>query len=131
MMRLKAAIVFIFYHYKYIISLPWVEHVYYDGTNQERLRQYAFMRPISDIISSGELITDTELQQARNDVKPEYPAHLLFTSVSSAQLIVARKSLSQATLLIDNAVEDKQGYYKAVYVWVAYNSDEIDTCESN
>ena len=73
-----------------IIQLWWlpfhrlksIERVFYDDTWNGRNRTEKFLEPLQTLIRLGESVSDSELQQYKEAVRPEWVMHHIFSSVS-------------------------------------------------
>ena len=61
--------------------LSFIERVFYDDTWNGRNPTEKFLEPLQTLIRLGESVTDSQLQQYKEAVRPEWVMHHLFTSV--------------------------------------------------
>lgn len=61
--------------------LPFVKHVFYDNTYNDRSPTHKFLHNLDKLREMGRSVTDQQLKEAKEKVKPEHVLHHLFTSV--------------------------------------------------
>lgn len=52
-----------------------------EGDCDDLKTKYPFLRSLRDLISTGNDITEEQLNEARRRVRPDHIAHMMFTSV--------------------------------------------------
>ena len=73
----QSALFCLFFH-----RLPFVKNIFYDSTYRGRdISKYKHVQLLDTLTEIGKSISDEELQMAKNNVKPHFTLHHLFTSV--------------------------------------------------
>ena len=77
--------VFVYNHIKNSLCcrLPFVEQIFYDNSHKPRSISHKCIKTLDNLVELGESVTDKQLQEAKNDVKPEFVLQNLQTSVNS------------------------------------------------
>ena len=67
----------------FFCRLPFVEHIFYDNSYQPRSISHKFVKTLENLIKLGETVSDQQLKEAKDNVKPDFVLHNLQTSVSN------------------------------------------------
>ena len=67
---------------------PQLKHILYDNTNKEKIQTHHAIRPVSDLVELGATVSDTQLRQARDAVRPDDPVMHFFSSVSKQPILL-------------------------------------------
>ncbi|XP_067951428.1 putative acyl-CoA synthetase YngI [Watersipora subatra] len=66
-------------------KLPFIEHIFYDNSHNDRAPAHRCLNPLSQLTEIGKSVSDKQLKEAKKSVKPEYRLHHLFSSGSTGK----------------------------------------------
>ena len=61
--------------------LPFAEHIFYDNSYKDRSPSQKFVKTLDKLEELGESVTDEQLKEAKERVKPDFVLQHFFTSV--------------------------------------------------
>ncbi|XP_067951436.1 putative acyl-CoA synthetase YngI [Watersipora subatra] len=66
-------------------KLPFIEHIFYDNSHNDRAPAHKCLNPLSQLTEIGKSVSDQKFYEAKKSVKPEYRLHHLFSSGSTGK----------------------------------------------
>ncbi|XP_067951438.1 putative acyl-CoA synthetase YngI [Watersipora subatra] len=87
--------------------LPFIEHIFYDNSHNDRAPAHKCLNPLSQLTEIGKSVSDKQLEEAKKSVKPEYRLHHLFSSGSTGKpKCIAHSHYSLANELLQLRAEN-------------------------
>ncbi|XP_067950479.1 putative acyl-CoA synthetase YngI [Watersipora subatra] len=88
-------------------KLPFIEHIFYDNSHNDRAPAHMCLNPLSQLTEIGMSVSDKQLEEAKKSVKPEYRLHHLFSSGSTGKpKCIAHSHYSLANELLQLRTEN-------------------------